>query len=87
VAVYVDGCFWHFCPKHGTIPASNASFWNEKLTGNHERDKRVTRELSEQGWLVLRFWEHDDPTMVAETIERMVRERRPDQPRQLSPQG
>jgi len=76
VSVYVDGCFWHFCPEHGTIPASNSDFWEKKLTGNRERDQRVTRELSEQGWLVLRFWEHEDPIIAAETIGRAVHDRR-----------
>lgn len=76
VAVYIDGCFWHFCPDHGSIPASNSEFWNKKLTGNRERDKRVVDQLSEYGWLVLRFWEHENPSKVADAIERCVRTRR-----------
>lgn len=76
VAVYIDGCFWHFCPEHGSLPASNSDFWERKLTGNRDRDSRVTEELSEQGWLVLRFWEHEDPLEVAEKVELAVRSRR-----------
>src|SRR5579859_4648296 len=59
LAVFVDGCFWHCCPKHGTKPASNKPFWKKKFAANVARDKRVNRELRRQGWRVLRIWEHD----------------------------
>ncbi len=59
VAVFVDGCFWHACPKHGTMPAGNRPFWKAKLARNTERDALVTRALRKAGWTVLRFWEHD----------------------------
>lgn len=58
VAVFVDGCFWHGCPRHGTKPSSNKSFWREKLAKNRERDRRVTRTLRRAGWQVVRIWEH-----------------------------
>ena len=76
VAVYIDGCFWHFCPEHGSVPASNSEFWEAKLTTNRKRDRRVSQELAERGWLVLRFWEHENPLEVADAIEHSVRERR-----------
>jgi DNA mismatch endonuclease (patch repair protein) len=59
LAVFVDGCFWHGCPKHGTQPRGNCSFWKNKFTRNKARDRLVTRTLRAQGWRVLRIWEHE----------------------------
>ena len=59
VAVFVDGCFWHGCPKHATQPKGNASFWATKLAANKERDRKVNHALRAKGWKVLRIWEHD----------------------------
>lgn len=58
-AVFVDGCFWHGCPRHGTKPKANAKFWREKIRRNQARDKRVNRLLRTQDWHVLRIWEHE----------------------------
>jgi DNA mismatch endonuclease (patch repair protein) len=58
VAVFVDGCFWHACPKHATKPKQNAVFWRKKFAANQARDKFVTRTLRRQGWRVIRVWEH-----------------------------
>jgi DNA mismatch endonuclease, patch repair protein len=57
MAVFVDGCFWHFCPKHGKFPKSNKSYWRRKLLANKRRDKLVTRTLQKAGWKVVRVWE------------------------------
>jgi DNA mismatch endonuclease (patch repair protein) len=59
LAVFVDGCFWHSCPKHKTKPKNNRAFWTKKLTGNKRRDVLVTRTLRRSGWRVLRIWEHE----------------------------
>ena len=59
VAVFVDGCFWHACPIHCQLPASNAPFWQKKLKANARRDREVNRQLEELGWLVIRIWEHE----------------------------
>lgn len=59
VAVFVDGCFWHGCPKHYQAPKSNFGFWNAKVRKNIDRDRMVTQRLRESGWKVLRFWECD----------------------------
>ena len=75
VAVFVDGCFWHACPEHGTVPKSNVGYWQPKLTANSERDQRVTEALTTDGWLVRRVWEHEDPVLVAVEIEPIVRSR------------
>src|SRR5690349_17428001 len=58
IAIFVDGCFWHCCPKHGTKPKTNSQFWREKLAANVERDRRVNSELRARGWRVIRIWEH-----------------------------
>lgn len=59
VAVFVDGCFWHRCPKHSNMPANNREFWLKKLTANETRDLLVVKTLQKQGWRVIRIWEHD----------------------------
>jgi len=58
LAVFVDGCFWHGCPVHGTKPKHNAKFWREKIARNRARDRLVTRTLRAGGWRVLRIWAH-----------------------------
>lgn len=59
LCVFVDGCFWHCCPKHSSIPANNREFWEKKLGANRKRDRLVTRTLKAKGWRVLRIWEHE----------------------------
>ena len=59
VAVFVDGCFWHGCPRHCSAPANNRAFWKKKLAVNKARDRRVNRVLRKEGWRVVRIWEHD----------------------------
>lgn len=58
LAVLVDGCFWHGCPRHATWPKQNAAFWRKKILGNRRRDRAVNRLLRRAGWRVLRIWEH-----------------------------
>lgn len=57
LAVFVDGCFWHGCPRHATRPKNNRLFWRRKLAGNQARDRRVNRALRRANWRVIRFWE------------------------------
>jgi DNA mismatch endonuclease (patch repair protein) len=59
LAVFVDGCFWHGCPKHGTKPRNNAAFWQGKFAANTTRDLLATQTLRRDGWRVLRIWEHE----------------------------
>ncbi len=59
LALFVDGCFWHACPRHTTKPRNNAAFWRKKFAANQTRDRLVTRTLRRDGWRVLRIWEHD----------------------------
>lgn len=69
VAVFVDGCFWHACPEHGTNPANNGAWWAEKLRRNVERDRETDAHLVALGWSVVRVWEHES---VAEATEGVV---------------
>ena len=59
LAVFVDGCFWHGCPKHAPTPKSNRAFWRRKFSRNKQRDVHVTRTLRSAGWRVFRVWEHE----------------------------
>jgi DNA mismatch endonuclease, patch repair protein len=74
LAVFVDGCFWHGCPVHGTVPATNRAFWTRKLRRNRERDRLVRRQLQKLGWRVLRIWQHElrDPQRVLLRIRRVL---------------
>lgn len=78
IAVFIDGCFWHACPKHCRMPASNRDYWERKIGRNAERDRKVTRELRQQGWTVVRIWEHEIKAGTAMRklgrIRRVVRE-------------
>lgn len=58
VAVFVDGCFWHGCPRCYTRPKTNRKFWDKKRADNMARDHRVTRQLRQRGWRVIRIWQH-----------------------------
>lgn len=58
VAVFVDGCFWHCCPRHGTQPKQNFDYWAPKLARNVERDRQQDALLAADGWTVVRIWEH-----------------------------
>ena len=72
VAVFIDGCFWHCCPIHGTRPKANSDYWSKKLDKNIQRDSETTRALEESGWKVPRFWEHESPVEVADRIRTVV---------------
>ena len=75
VAVFVDGCFWHGCPDHFSLPATNTEYWTAKITGNSARDRETDRLLGEAGWTVVRVWEHELALEAATQIAGSVRER------------
>lgn len=75
LAVYVDGCFWHGCPAHHTLPRSNSEWWRWKVALNKARDADTDAELRAAGWEVLRLWEHEDPEDAAATVEGAYRSR------------
>ncbi|MGO3034381.1 MAG: very short patch repair endonuclease [Corynebacterium variabile] len=69
IAVFMDGCFWHACPVHGTLPKNNRDWWQAKLGRNVERDREKDAELEALGWIPLHYWEHDDIDEVVDEIE------------------
>jgi DNA mismatch endonuclease (patch repair protein) len=75
VAVFIDGCYWHGCPTHGTWPKSNADYWRTKIEGNRERDLSTDELLRANDWLAVRIWEHEDPLEAAERVAAIVRAR------------
>ncbi len=74
LAVFIDGCFWHGCKVHRAVPTTNREWWQAKLNRNRERDLDTGRALAENGWIVLRFWEHEDLTTVVRTIAGRLRQ-------------
>lgn len=72
LAVFVDGCFWHSCPEHGTVPKANREWWKAKLEANVTRDRATDVELRSIGWTVLRVWEHEDMAIVASQVEALL---------------
>jgi DNA mismatch endonuclease (patch repair protein) len=73
VAVFVDGCFWHGCPRCSRGVATNGLFWRTKISGNRRRDRRVSRRLRSLGWRVLRVWEHEIRAKSSVIPPRLVR--------------
>jgi DNA mismatch endonuclease (patch repair protein) len=77
VAVFVDGCFWHSCPDHSSVPKTNTDYWAPKLLRNVERDRETDALLTAAGWLSIRVWEHADPVEAAHEVAGAVELRRP----------
>lgn len=73
VAVFVDGCFWHRCPRHFQAPLQNAEFWEIKISRNCFRDRAVNRLLKAKGWQVIRLWEHDLREVPGRVVRRLQR--------------
>lgn len=76
IAVFVDGCFWHSCPIHGTVPKTNVDYWAPKLVRNRLRDDETTRALEASGWTVIRVWEHESVADASARVMDAVSRRR-----------
>ncbi|MBN9489442.1 MAG: very short patch repair endonuclease [Alphaproteobacteria bacterium] len=74
LAIFIDGCFWHGCPLHGSIPQTNKDFWSAKLARNQKRDRLVLKTLRDARWKVVRIWQHElsDSSRIARRISRSV---------------
>jgi len=72
VAVFVDGCFWHGCPLHGRHVKTNEEWWTRKVDRNRERDRDTDALLREQGWLVVRVWEHEETQAAVDRVREAV---------------
>jgi len=75
VAVFVDGCFWHGCPQHGTWPKTNANWWRNKIKANRRRDEDTDRALRAAGWAVVRIWTHQDYMRASRRVATLVSSR------------
>lgn len=75
IAVYLDGCYWHACPEHSSLPKVNSAYWTLKIQKNRQRDTETDEYLRKRGWTVLRFWEHTPVEEIADEIEQCVRSR------------
>lgn len=77
IALFVDGCFWHGCPQHGSFPQTNREFWRRKLERNKKRDRLVNKELKQKGWTPLRIWQHElrQPERVVRRLRRLMDDR------------
>ena len=73
LAIFVDGCFWHSCPKHRVWPKSNVGFWRAKLKANRLRDAKVNRALRGARWSVVRVWEHEVDGAPDRVVRRVLR--------------
>nr|WP_076263827.1 very short patch repair endonuclease [Intrasporangium flavum] len=74
VAVFVDGCFWHSCPLHGSRPRINDWYWGPKLQRTVARDTAANAALVEAGWIVLRIWEHEPLEVSTRTVVEALQE-------------
>lgn len=72
VAVFVDGCYWHSCPVHASVPKANRDWWVAKLAGNVERDRDTDDRLRDAGWVVVRVWEHEAVAEAADRVEDLL---------------
>ena len=72
IAIFLDGCYWHACPEHGTRPQRNTAYWDDKLARNVARDRAVDEALGASGWQVVRIWEHEPRGQAAERVAAVV---------------
>lgn len=72
IAIFIDGCFWHGCPTLYVAPRTRAEFWSSKLLTNTSRDRNQTKRLIEDGWIVLRYWEHELNDSINEIVNEVI---------------
>jgi DNA mismatch endonuclease (patch repair protein) len=72
LAIFLDGCFWHGCPHHVSWPKANAAWWREKIETNRRRDRDTDQRLANEGWIVIRVWEHEPITAAADRVIQLV---------------
>lgn len=72
IVIFIDSCFWHSCPRHGSMPSSNIEYWEKKLQRNVKRDKIVNQYYEDLCWNILRIWEHDLKNNFEDTIMNII---------------
>lgn len=75
-AVFVNGCFWHGCPRHFRPPKHNRAWWSRKIENNRLRDRRRAATLRRRGWSVVTVWEHTPVAVAADRVQRISRDRK-----------
>ncbi len=73
VAIFLDSCFWHKCPKHFIKPSTNIKFWEDKIAANVARDLKVNEYYKNNGWYVLRIWEHEIKKDFDNTMRKIIK--------------
>ena len=73
IAILVNGCFWHVCPRHCSWPKTNADWWRAKLLANVKRDRKIDRILRQNGWSVVHIWEHEKLDHAMTRVRCMIR--------------
>lgn len=73
IAVFIDGCFWHKCPKCFKKPATRSKFWMDKINSNVKRDREVNEILKKAGWKVIRLWEHEINETPAKAVDKIAK--------------
>lgn len=71
IVIFIDSCFWHCCPEHFRMPKSNLEYWEKKFEMNKKHDAEVTAYYREQGWIILRFWEHEIKLNLDKVIDKL----------------
>lgn len=72
IVVFIDSCFWHGCYYHCRMPHTNRAYWNAKIQGNKERDKKVNSWYKKHDWIILRFWEHSLRKDLEKCVEKVI---------------
>ena len=68
IVIFIDSCFWHGCELHCKLPKSNIAYWKKKIESNMQRDMIINKYYSENGWNIMRAWEHQLKDNLPETI-------------------
>lgn len=71
--IFVDSCFWHGCPKHGSMPKTHRKFWKTKIKRNKERDVEVNKYYKKSKWHIFRIWEHGLKNFDIKNFSRKIR--------------
>lgn len=77
IAIFIDGCFWHGCSEHRSIPKNNYEWWKAKIDQNRKRDRDTDERLVSAGWSVLRYWEHDPVEKIVQELQDLIKSRPP----------
>jgi DNA mismatch endonuclease, patch repair protein len=71
IVIFIDSCFWHGCCLHFQAPVTNAGYWDSKIKRNIERDTEVTTYYKNEGWNILRIWEHEVKNDFSKAIKKI----------------